>query len=57
MATLYALAGEEITKVSTVYQTYLMDTLQFLTYMIEKGKADEEEDKFQDQMRKARKGR
>lgn len=34
-----------------------MDTLQFLSYMIEKGKADEEEDKFQEQMRKARKGR
>ena len=31
-----------------------MDTLQFLTYMIEKGKADEEEDAFQDQRRRSK---
>lgn len=57
MASLYALANEEITKVAETYQVYLMDTLQFMTYSIEKNKADKDEDAFQEQMRKNRKGK
>lgn len=34
-----------------------MDYLQLLTYLVEKGKAEEEDDKFQEERRKARKGR
>ena len=34
-----------------------MDTLQYLTYKIQKGEADEAEDKYQDNLRKMRKGR
>ena len=51
------MAGEKIEKVHQIYQEYLADTLQFLTYSLEKAKAEEIEDKFQENLRKAKKGR
>ena len=54
---LFQLAGEEITKIAEVNQIYLSDAFTFLTYLIQKADADEEEDSFQDALRKAKKGR
>lgn len=51
------MAREKIEKVAEIYQIYLMDTLQFLTYQILKGEADEAEDKFKEARRKLNKGR
>lgn len=34
-----------------------MDTLQYLSYMSEKCEVDKREDKFQEQLRKAKRGR
>jgi hypothetical protein len=50
------MANEEITKVAQINQIYLTDFLEFLTYLIQKGEADEEEDKFQERRRKAQRG-
>ena len=55
--TLYEISDEKIEKVGKVYQIYLNDYLQYLSYMIEKGQVEEEEDKFQENLRKAKKGR
>ena len=52
------MADNSITKVAEVNQQYIQDTLTFLTYLIKKGEMEEEEERFQDQMRKAKsKGR
>lgn len=40
-----------------MYQYYLADYLQFLSYLIDKGEADRQEDEFQELRRKATKGR
>ena len=55
--TLYEICDEKIEKVGTVYQYYLNDYLQFLSYLIDKGEADRLEDEFQENLRKAKKGR
>ena len=55
--TLYEIADEKIEKIGRVYQIYLNDYLQYLSYMIEKQQVDEEEDKYQEMIRKAKKGR
>ena len=55
--TLYEMANEEITKVAQVKQEYLTDTLLFISYLIKKGEMEIEEDNFQEQLRKAKKGR
>ena len=55
--TLYEICDEKIEKIGEVYQMYLNDFLQYLTYMIDKQQAEEAQDKFDEQMRKARKGR
>ena len=56
--TLYEICDEKIDKVGEVYQYYLNDYLQFLSYLIDKGEADRAEDAFQDQLRRAKnKGR
>jgi hypothetical protein len=52
---LYELSDEKIEKVEKTAQQYLTTVLQFLSYTIEKGWADEDEEKFQDQLRKQRK--
>lgn len=51
------MADEKIEKVAQVKQEYLTDTLLFLTYLIKKGEMEDAEDKFQEQRRKAKKGR
>lgn len=38
-------------------QTYINDTLQYLTYLTQKQDAEEKEDKFQESLRNARKGK
>ena len=53
--TLYEVCDEKIEKVKEVYQEYLNDYFQFLSYRIEKYDAEEEEDKFQEQLRKSKK--
>lgn len=55
--TLYEIADEKIEKIGEIYQLYLSDYLQYLSYMIEKNDADREEDAFQEQLRKAKRGR
>ena len=54
IATLYNSVEEKIEKVGEIYQIHLNDYLQYLTYMIEKGDMEEEEDKFKEQLRKAK---
>lgn len=51
------MADEKIEKVAEVYQQNLLDALQFLSYLSEKAIVDEQEDKFQERLRKAKKGR
>ncbi len=53
---LFELASETLTEIPKVYQEYLTDTLMFLTYTIKKGEMEEEEEKWQEQRRKAMKG-
>ena len=55
--TLFEAAGEDPLKAIEIKQMYLTDYLVWLYYMIDKGEADEEEDKFQEQLRKAKRGR
>ena len=55
--TLYEIADEKIEKVAEIYQMYLADYFQFLSYMIEKAEMDEKENAYQDMIRKAKKGR
>ena len=55
--TLYEIADEKIEKVAEIYQMYLADYFQFLSYRIEKYEAEEKEDAYQDMIRKAKKGR
>lgn len=51
------MADEDITKVAEIYQIYLSDALLWLTFKIKKAEVDEIEDKWQEQRRKAMKGR
>lgn len=51
------MADSDITKVFKINETYLMDFLTFLTFQIKKQEVEEIDDKFQDQLRKAKKGR
>ena len=53
----YQMADEKIEKVAEVYQQNLLDALQFLSYLSEKAIVDEQEDKFQERLRKAKRGR
>lgn len=46
------LSSEDVNQIEKTTQQYLTTVLQFLTYTIEKGWVDEEEDKFQEQLRK-----
>lgn len=48
------MCNEEITKIGEVYQVYIADFLQFLSYVIEKQSADEAQDKFEEERRKSR---
>jgi hypothetical protein len=53
---IFDLADSKIEKVAQINQQYLTDFLTFLTYLIQKGEADDEEEKFQDNIRKAKRG-
>jgi hypothetical protein len=55
--TLYEICDDDITKVEKATQIYLTTYLQFLCYMMDKGEAEEEEWKFQEQQRKLKNGR
>lgn len=57
LKTLYEICDEKIEKVREVYQEYLNDYLTFLSYLIDKGEAERQEDEFQELRRKATKGR
>lgn len=54
---LYQIVEKKIEKVAEVYQYYLADYFQLLSYMIEEAEAEEAEEKYQDMLRKAKKGR
>ena len=51
------MAGEKIDKINQTKQEYLTDFLTLLSYLIQKGEMEENEEKFQQQMRKAKRGR
>ena len=48
------MAGEKIEKVAEIYQEYLVDALQLISYMTERPNVDKEEDKFQEMIRPRR---
>jgi hypothetical protein len=54
---LYEIADEKIEKVGEIYQFYLSDYLQFLSYLIDKQEAERQEDEFQELRRKATRGK
>lgn len=52
--TLFEAADEDPLKAIEIKQMYLTDFMVWLSYMIEKGEANEEEDRYQEQVRKAK---
>ena len=54
--TLYSIAEKKIEKIKEIYQEYLNDYFTLLSYIIEEGEMQEEEDKYQENIRKAKKG-
>ena len=48
------MAGEKIEKIAEIYQEYLVDALQFISYITERSNVDKEEDKFQEMIRPRR---
>ncbi len=48
------MAGEKIEKVAEIYQEYLVDALQLISYLTERSNVDKEEDKFQEMIRPRR---
>lgn len=52
---MFELADEKIGKVAEVEQTYLTDALVFVTYLIDKGEAQDAEDEFVRNIEKAKK--
>ena len=55
--TLYEVCDEKIEKVGEIYQYYLSDYLQFLGYLMDKQEAERLEDEFQENLRKAKRGK
>ena len=51
------MANSDITKIAEINQIYLVDFLTFLTYQIKKQSVDEIEEKWQENLRKAKSGR
>lgn len=51
------MANEQITQIAKINQIYVTDFLTYLTYLIQKSEADDEEYKFQEMLRKAQSGR
>ena len=54
---LYQIADEKIDKIGEIYQIYLADFLQYLSWSIEKIEAEREQDKYEEQIRKSQRGR
>ena len=54
IGTLYQMADEKIEKIAEIYQEYLVDALQLISYMTERAKVDKEEDKFQEMIKPRR---
>ena len=54
---LYQAADEKVEKVGEIYQLYLSDFLQWMTYMNDKAEADKAEWDFHEQREKAKRGR
>ena len=52
----FEMADEKIEKVAQVNQQYLSDFFLFLTYLIQKGEMEDQEDKFQENIRKSKRG-
>lgn len=48
------MADEKIEKVAEIYQEYLVDALQFISYITERSNVDKEEDKFQEMIKPRR---
>lgn len=48
------MADEKIEKVAKIYQEYLVDALQFISYITERSNVDKEEDKFQEMIKPRR---
>lgn len=48
------MAGEKIEKVAEIYQEYLVDALQLISYLTERSNVDKEEDKFQEMIKPRR---
>lgn len=55
--TLYQAADAQGKKVEEIYQDYLSDFLQYLSWCIEKNKAEEAQEKYDEQLRQAKRGR
>lgn len=56
-ATIYEMASDKITELDKIYRLYLADFLQYLSYCVEKQQVDDIEDKWQENRRKAMRGR
>lgn len=54
---LFEAAGENPLEAVKIKQMYLTDFMVWLSYMIEKGEAEEEDEKFLDNLRKAKRGK
>ena len=52
--TLFEAADEDPLKAIEIKQMYLTDFMVWLSYMIEKGEVDDEEDRFQQALSKAK---
>ena len=57
LKTYFEIADEKITKIGEVSGQYLNDYLLLLTYLIDKAEVDRAEDKYQENLRKAKRGR
>jgi transposase len=53
----FDMADGSFTETFRINQTYARDFLFYLTYVIKKGEVEEIEQKFQDNLRKAKKGK
>ena len=53
----YQVADEKAEKVAQVNQMYLNDFMQYLSWMIDKSQVDEVEERYQESLRKARRGK
>ena len=51
------MADSQITQIAEINQMYLTDVFTYLTYLIQKGDAEADEEDFQETLRKAKKGR